>query len=295
MIKSPLVTVIISTYNAQNFILDTLKSVAHQTIRDFEVIVIDDASTDKTVEIIDKFRERHLNFRWYKLSKNTPTSMPRNVGLKRARGKYVAFLGHDDIWLSNHLEKCLALMSDTVGLVHSANQILREDGTLGETVGEPKLVGRCARHYFVYGYGLGSSSFIVRRDVIEQAGLFNPDIKMCQDFDYKLRVLEITRAAYVPEITVLYRRHSQNMSRDKEKVLSHTLWRLPEVYRDLKSQAFAHQSYLRGRYCYGQGFMTVSRFCFIEAMKIKYRRRYFIDYLKTYVPKKLLRKWGKIR
>ena len=105
--KSPLVSVIMPMYNSAKFIPQTLESLLYQTMTDFEVIVVDDCSTDNSVEIVESFSERFGGrLHVIKLSENSGTpSLPRNVGIQLARGKYIAFLDSDDLFTKTALEE----------------------------------------------------------------------------------------------------------------------------------------------------------------------------------------------
>ena len=104
--KIPLVSVIIPMYNAAKFIPQTLESLLYQTMTDFEVIIIDDCSTDNGVEVVKNYAKKFDGrLRLIKLSKNTGMpGLPRNEGIKAARGKYIAFLDSDDLFTKNALE-----------------------------------------------------------------------------------------------------------------------------------------------------------------------------------------------
>ena len=103
--KEPLVSVIITSYNAEKFIIETLKSVFNQTYKNWELIIVDDCSKDATIFIIEKFfKNSSNNILLLKNSKNLG-SESRNVGIKHAKGKYLAFIDHDDQWLPQKLEK----------------------------------------------------------------------------------------------------------------------------------------------------------------------------------------------
>jgi len=105
--KIPLVSVIIPMYNAARFITQTLESLLYQTMKDFEVIVVDDCSTDNSVEVVESFDEKFGGrLHVIKLSENNGTpSLPRNVGIQLARGKYIAFLDSDDLFTKTALEE----------------------------------------------------------------------------------------------------------------------------------------------------------------------------------------------
>ena len=99
---APIVTVIIATYNRSATLSFTLQTVRAQTFRDFEVLVIGDACTDDSEKVVRKFRDPR--FHWTNLERNSGGQWgPNNEGLKRARGRYIAYLGHDDLWFPWHL------------------------------------------------------------------------------------------------------------------------------------------------------------------------------------------------
>ena len=111
--KIPLVSVIIPMYNSAKFIEQTLESLLYQTFKDFEVVVVDDCSTDNSVEVVEKFSERvggGLRLHVVKLRQNTGMPyLPRNVGINFARGKYLAFMDHDDLFTKTALEELTTL------------------------------------------------------------------------------------------------------------------------------------------------------------------------------------------
>lgn len=111
--KIPLVSVIIPMYNSAKFITQTLESLAYQTMKDFEVVVVDDCSTDNSVEVVEAFKNLWgggINLHIIKLPKNTGTpGLPRNVGIQFARGKYIAFLDSDDLYTQTALEELTTL------------------------------------------------------------------------------------------------------------------------------------------------------------------------------------------
>ncbi len=100
---SPIVTVIIATYNKASTLRCAIESVLWQTFTDFEVWIVGDACTDNSADVVNSFNDPRLH--WYNLPHNTGyQSEPHNEGLRRARGQYIAYLNHDDLWLPNHLQ-----------------------------------------------------------------------------------------------------------------------------------------------------------------------------------------------
>lgn len=137
----PLVSVIIPMYNSAKFIPQTLESLLNQTLKNFEVVVVDDCSTDNSVEVVEKFKAKfggRLNV--IKLRKNTGTpGLPRNVGIKFARGKYILFLDSDDLYTKTALAELTTLAEEyNAELIHTCNWFM--------LWGRKKSVGDAAFH-----------------------------------------------------------------------------------------------------------------------------------------------------
>ncbi len=114
---TPLISVVIPAYNAEQFLDETLESVLSQTYENWECIIVNDGSTDNTEEIAKKWCEKDTRFRYF-YKENSGTSDTRNLGIKKARGEYIAFLDADDLYMPNFLEVCLEnLVEKDVDLV----------------------------------------------------------------------------------------------------------------------------------------------------------------------------------
>ena len=100
-----LVSVIMPTYNCGKFILQSLDSVIAQTVTDWEVQIVDDCSTDNTAEVLKPYLEKCPNIHYYVLPQNGGPAVARTEAMKRATGKYIAFLDSDDLWMPDKLEK----------------------------------------------------------------------------------------------------------------------------------------------------------------------------------------------
>ena len=109
--NSPIISIIMATYNRSNIISYAIQSVCNQTITDWELIIVGDGCTDDTEEVIRAFQDQRIIF--YNLPTNHgEQSVPNNIGMKKATGKYLAFLGHDDMWFPNHLEIALTTLNE---------------------------------------------------------------------------------------------------------------------------------------------------------------------------------------
>lgn len=125
----PKVSVIIPVYNCENFIEETLKSVLSQTYKDFEVIVVDDDSKDRTGEIVNVIKDKRIV---YIHQENGGVSMARNNGILNSKGEYIALLDHDDLWLPEKLERQMPTLESNskIGLVYSDCHIVDSKGRI---------------------------------------------------------------------------------------------------------------------------------------------------------------------
>lgn len=130
------VSVIVPAYNSERFIEQAIESVLAQSFEDFEVIIVNDASTDKTPEIIRRLAQRDSRIKVLKHSENQGPGMARNTAIQVARGRYLAFLDADDLWMSHKLETQLAFIKETNSpFVYSAFRIIHEStGQQGEKI-----------------------------------------------------------------------------------------------------------------------------------------------------------------
>ena len=105
-----LVSIITPTFNCEKFIAETILSVQAQTYQDWELLIVDDCSTDKTVEIISSFQEKDSRIKYFYNTTNKGSAISRNIALQNAKGKWIAFLDSDDLWHPEKLEKQIEFM-----------------------------------------------------------------------------------------------------------------------------------------------------------------------------------------
>ncbi len=123
------VSVITPSYNSEQFINQTITSVLNQTYKDWELIVIDDASSDNTIEIVNKFIKEHSNIRLIQNKKNSGAAISRNKGIEAAKGDFIAFLDADDLWKPQKLEKQIAFINEhQCDVCFSSYDLMNEEG-----------------------------------------------------------------------------------------------------------------------------------------------------------------------
>jgi len=201
----PAVTVVIPTFNRAALVARAIRSVLAQTCQDWELIVVDDDSTDGTEQAVRSFSDNRITY--IRHNRNRRVSAARNTGIRCARGEYIAFLDSDDEWLPEKLEKELEVFRNSdpeVGLVYTGKMILDESGKL-LNVRMPTQSGwvyeaMLDRHF------IGSPSRVtVKKQVLDRVGGFDETFVNCQDYDLWLRVARASKIACVPHCLV--RRH----------------------------------------------------------------------------------------
>ncbi|MBI4370942.1 MAG: glycosyltransferase [Elusimicrobia bacterium] len=199
----PRVSVVVPAWNAEAFLEKTLETVAAQTFRDFELIVVDDGSRDGTKKAADRFLERAgLEGRCLR-QENRKIAGARNAGIRAARGELVAFLDHDDLWLATKLAEVAAEFdahpeTDLVG--HHENVV--RDGRLVRISRCGPYAENMYERLLFEGNALSPSATTVRRDKLIEAGLFreNPEFDTVEDYDLWLRLAKTCRMRFLDRV-----------------------------------------------------------------------------------------------
>ena len=215
--KPPLVSVVIPAYNAAGYISATLNSVLNQSFRDFEIIVINDGSPD-TIALERALEPYHSRVR-YITQQNAGPSAARNVGIRQGRGKYVAFLDSDDLWLPDHLgSQVAALQTDpSLGLIYANSLHIVNNQPEGNSFdrtpqSEPVTFESLVREDCT----VGTSTTVAERKAVLDAGLFDENLRRCEDFDLWLRMAHNgVRMTFTRTIQV-YHRLANGLAADSE-------------------------------------------------------------------------------
>lgn len=213
--ETPLVSVIIPTFNAGRFVNATIDSALRQTVENIEVLVLDDGSTDDTVTRVKSFRDPRLRICEY-THRGAPAAM--NAGLHSARGQYLGFLDHDDLWLPAKLDRHVEFFERTPGVAVTfswSGLIDERDRPIG--LHPAHWRGPISFRQLLEDYVVGSSSsLVIRRSSVLSVGSFDVQLPRCHDFDLVLRIAfaHPNGICAIPEELTLYRRHPGQMSRD---------------------------------------------------------------------------------
>ncbi len=209
---TPSVSVVIATYNYGHFLAGALDSALGQTFGDFEVIVVDDGSTDDTSAVVQPYlRDQRVR---YERTNHLGQPGAKNVGIRLARAPLIAFLDADDVWLPAKLERQVPLfqVDQRVGVVYSRRLLIDEEGWELEYA-QPTLCRGLILPQILLANFVCFSSCVVRRDVFDQLGFFDERLALAIDYDLWLRVAPHYRFDYVDEPLVRYRTGHANLSR----------------------------------------------------------------------------------
>jgi len=180
---SPLITVIMATYNSSKTLKLAIESALAQDMSDFEILVVGDGCTDDSGEVVRSFGDTRLS--WVNLPENSGSQgVPNNEGLRRAKGDYIAFLGHDDLWFPWHLSSLAgAIRESGADLVHPLIALLSPSGLEG-IVGPPGE-GKTYGDHFVM-----PSGWLHKKDIVDDCGYWgdSSNLYLGVDFDYLRRV-----------------------------------------------------------------------------------------------------------
>jgi glycosyltransferase involved in cell wall biosynthesis len=246
--RPELVSVIIPAFNAATNIRQTLDSVRAQTYQHFEVIVIDDGSSDSTTAIVDEVVRHDSRFRLVR-QENRGVGDARNAGIRQARGKYIAPLDADDLWYPQKLEKQIARIQQCgseTGLVYCWSTFIDGQGDFVDKARHLEVQGRL-RHAFVMRNIVENASIpLFRTNVFERVGLYltraeQAGAQGCEDWDLALRIAEVFSIGVVPERLVAYRLRRNSMSANSESMAASfatVIRRAHERNRDLPSDTF---------------------------------------------------------
>lgn len=208
----PIVSVIIPTFNRAALLRRAISSVFLQTWQDLELIVVDDASTDDTAQLLQDCRDSRLVMLRHAGNRGAPSA--RNTGLDKANGRYVAFLDSDDEWLPEKLSRQIQLIEvcgESVGLVYT--RFLK--------IGWPRqpefkaIRGDASNEILLRNFVGTTSTPLIRRSCLERSGGFDLSLQSCQDWDLWIRLARICHFDCLPEVLVHYHHQAQSISMNR--------------------------------------------------------------------------------
>lgn len=225
--SNPLVSVVVPVFNMEKHIEETLSSIQNQSYAFFEVLVIDDYSTDSTKSIIEKFVKSDSRFTYIKTLQNSnKPAVTRNIGLKHAKGKYIAFLDHDDLWFGKKLERQIRVLENRPDLtmVHSHLWDFTERSKFRGLILLSNPLRRKASHELLRKHNVVQcSSTLMLTEVLKELNGFDERIELraIEDYQLWLRLSKNHKIAYISEIHGFYRNSRNSTSTQLALSLKH--------------------------------------------------------------------------
>ncbi|MGB3266081.1 MAG: glycosyltransferase [Microcoleus sp.] len=244
---APQVSVIIPAYNGDRYIAQAVESVLAQTLTDWEIVIVDDGSTDETHQVLQPYLDKIR----YVYQENRGVAAARNRGIQEAKGEFIAFLDQDDFFEPDKLAAQIALFrsSPSLGIVNSGWRLVNEQGDAISDITPWLYFPKLNLETWIVQMPVLPSAMMFSRQWLEIAGGFNSEFDSVDDSDLVLRLAVLgCEAAWLPQITVSYRQHDKNVSIKKalkQANLFITLKQqffakpdLPQHIRELENPAF---------------------------------------------------------
>lgn len=212
-ISSPMVSVIMPVYNSVEYVGEAIESILNQTLRDFELIIVDDGSTDGSPDILEHYRRKDDRIHILR-QENSGISASRNRGIECATGKYIALMDSDDVSLPERLARQVALMESRadVGLCGVRCSFF---GDKGEYVGVcPPTDSKRLKCKMLFLISVSNTSLMIRRDLMVKHGLcYNTDFPVTEDYELLTRLLPYCEVANIPGVLMRIRMRESSITR----------------------------------------------------------------------------------
>lgn len=239
-----LVSIITPTYNSEKYIKETISSVLSQTYQNWEMIIVDDCSTDNTVRIIEEEMEKNSRIRFIQLQENQGAAVARNTAINYANGRYIAFLDSDNLWEMNKLEVQVSFLNmNNIPFSYTSYKIINENGEeTGKVVNVPEKID--------YNQLLKNTiigCLTVMLDINEFGRVQMPNMRTRQDTALWLSILKQGYIAYgIQQPLAKYRKKSGSISSNKLKMAKQN-WKL---YREIENLSLVKSIWCFLNYAY---------------------------------------------
>jgi glycosyltransferase involved in cell wall biosynthesis len=211
----PKVSIMMAVYNGEKYIGEAIASVIAQTFQDWELLIVNDGSTDNTVDVVQSFQDARIHLFH---QANSGPSIARNTAIDHARGDYLAYLDSDDVFLPNHLEILTGYLEShpEVGVVYSDGYYCAADLSPVATFSEyrpQEIIGRSIDQIVLTPLLAAPCCSFVRMSIIRNNNIrFDPDLPPAEDWDFFIRLAEVVDFHSIPIVTCKYRIHQTNIT-----------------------------------------------------------------------------------
>ncbi|UCH15261.1 MAG: glycosyltransferase, partial [Bacteroidales bacterium] len=209
-----LVSIIMPVYNGEKYLKDAVNSVLEQSYKEFELIIIDDCSTDTTSQILAEYEKMDSRIKVYYNNKNLGVSKSLNLALNMAKGMFIARIDSDDVWFKEKLRKQIEHLANNPStyLLGTAKKVINESGNIINTKEKQFFAYAQIKRQILKNNLFCHSSVIFRRSILNDAGYYNERFLNSEDYEFWIRVLAKRKAEILPEPLVYYRLHKDMIS-----------------------------------------------------------------------------------
>lgn len=244
----PLVSIITPTYNSEKYISETIKSVQNQTHENWEMIIVDDGSSDTTIDIVKEIAKSDSRIQFYPQIQNVGPAKARNIGIDNAKGKYMTFLDADDIWFPEFIEKSINTIAETnIHFVFSSYK--RANEKLEFVYSDFIVPEKVSYTDILKTNSISCLTAFIDIDVLGKKNM--PEIFKRQDMGLWLKYLKQIPFAYgIKEVQAIYRIRENSLSRNKSRLLKYQ-W---QFYREVENLNVFQSTYYMLQWMY-RGFL----------------------------------------
>ena len=303
--EKPTVSVIIPTYNRAKLLPRAIKSVLNQTFKDFEVIIVDDGSTDNTEEVINEFQKHDKRIKYIRHEKNKGAAAARNTGIKIAQGEYIAFQDSDDEWLPEKLEKQMKIFESApaeIGVVYTG--LWRMGNSRKVYIPSIKRVQKEGNiHIELLNRNfIALPTVIIRKECFKKAGMFDECFPRFQDWELFIRISRVYKFKYIDEPLVNSYFTPISISTDRDAFVKAFNLILEKYHEDFTKdrKILSKHQYLIGNFLCQNGDLHQGRDYLFRAVRlyplnIKFLLATFISFLGQGIYNKVLKIYLKIK
>lgn len=233
MTRKPLVTVFMPVYNSEQYLKEAIESIINQTYKNLELLLVDDGSTDSSVDIINSFSDERI--RLIKNKQNMGIPFTRNVGLKEANGKYIAIMDSDDIALPTRIEKQVEFMEKNKHIDAAGSYYYQFGGKFMKKVKSPFIRSDELKIMLLFYNPIANPSVILRKETFEKYKLrYNLDFFVAQDYEMWSQIIKVGNLCIIPEYLLKYRFGHDNITKKSfQEKLNKRIQLIDRIHRDL--------------------------------------------------------------
>ena len=214
---TPLVSVVIPTYNRGHVIGRAIESVLQQSLSDFELIIVDDSSTDNSCEVVGLYCDSRI--RLIRNTQNRGANFCRNIGIKESKGKYIAFQDSDDEWTADKLEVQIRYMQENnLKASFGPYKIIETSrvvpSNFQQYVNNSSLVREVLKRYNI----VGTPTLVIEKCIVNDVGMFDEQLPRMQDYDYAIRIVKKYDIGCCPHILLNVHTDEYRITSDRKKL-----------------------------------------------------------------------------